>query len=222
MSTRPPRAALAALCLPMLIVSMDVSVLFFAVPFIASDLNPSATQQLWIFDIYGFVLAGLLFLEHGLIKMIGFPGPGPETLPPMILIAGLIETFGGLLLVLGLFTRPAAFLSSGLMAAAYWCAETAKFELPVRTLEDTPQGLVQVHRVPLGVVADELEGREIILGVRPEQISLGKLNNVREALDICRTSRTSRNRPPCSSPVHGSAHQGTSKASVNASTTPEG
>ena len=66
------------------------------------------------------IMAGLLFLEHGLIKMIGFPGPGPETLPPMILIAGLIETFGGLLLVLGLFTRPAAFLSSGLMAAAYF------------------------------------------------------------------------------------------------------
>ncbi|MFC0341571.1 DoxX family protein [Paracoccus niistensis] len=66
------------------------------------------------------IMAGLLFLEHGLIKMIGFPGPGPETLPPMILTAGLIETFGGLLIVLGLFTRPAAFLSSGLMAAAYF------------------------------------------------------------------------------------------------------
>jgi len=68
------------------------------------------------------IMAGLLFLEHGLIKMIGFPGPGPETLPPMLLVAGLIETFGGLLLVLGLFTRPAAFLSSGLMAAAYFIA----------------------------------------------------------------------------------------------------
>lgn len=66
------------------------------------------------------IMAGLLFLEHGLIKLIGFPGPGPETLPPMLLVAGLIETFGGLLLVLGLFTRPAAFLSSGLMAAAYF------------------------------------------------------------------------------------------------------
>ena len=66
------------------------------------------------------IMAGLLFLEHGLIKLIGFPGPGPETLPPMLLVAGLIETFGGLLIVLGLFTRPAAFLSSGLMAAAYF------------------------------------------------------------------------------------------------------
>ena len=78
-----------------------------------STLSPHALAALRI-------MAGLLFLEHGLIKMIGFPGPGPETLPPMILVAGLIETFGGLLLVLGLFTRPAAFLSSGLMAAAYF------------------------------------------------------------------------------------------------------
>ncbi len=51
---------LAVLILPILIASMDVSVLFFAVPFIAQDLQPTATQQLWIFDIYGFVLAGLL------------------------------------------------------------------------------------------------------------------------------------------------------------------
>ena len=44
--------------LPLLLVSMDVSVLYFAIPFISPDLEPSATQQLWIFDIYGFVLAG--------------------------------------------------------------------------------------------------------------------------------------------------------------------
>ena len=52
--------ALAVLMLPLLLVSMDVSVLYFAVPFIAGDLEPTATQQLWMFDIYGFVLAGLL------------------------------------------------------------------------------------------------------------------------------------------------------------------
>ena len=51
---------LAVLMLPLLLVSMDVSVLYFAVPFISADLAPSGTQQLWIFDIYGFVLAGLL------------------------------------------------------------------------------------------------------------------------------------------------------------------
>ncbi len=49
-----------ALLLPLLLVSMDVSVLYFAVPFIAQDLEPTSVQQLWIFDIYAFVLAGLL------------------------------------------------------------------------------------------------------------------------------------------------------------------
>ncbi|WP_197080930.1 hypothetical protein [Gordoniibacillus kamchatkensis] len=44
--------ALIVLCLPLMIVSMDVSVLFFAAPAIAADLHPTATQQLWIFDVY--------------------------------------------------------------------------------------------------------------------------------------------------------------------------
>ncbi|MFI1990023.1 MFS transporter [Actinoplanes sp. NPDC020271] len=63
--------ALGVLCLPLLVVSMDVSVLFFAAPFIASDLRPSAVQQLWIFDIYGFVLAGLLLTMGALGDRIG-------------------------------------------------------------------------------------------------------------------------------------------------------
>src|SRR5262245_43598150 len=62
---------LAVLLLPLLLVSMDVSVLYFAVPFIARDLEPSSTQQLWIFDIYGFVLAGLLITMGSLGDRIG-------------------------------------------------------------------------------------------------------------------------------------------------------
>ena len=62
---------LAVLLLPLLLVSMDVSVLYFAVPFISRDLAPSATQQLWIFDIYGFVLAGLLLTMGSLGDRIG-------------------------------------------------------------------------------------------------------------------------------------------------------
>ncbi len=49
--------ALGVLMLPLLLVSMDVSVLYFAIPAISADLEPSGTQQLWIFDIYAFVLA---------------------------------------------------------------------------------------------------------------------------------------------------------------------
>lgn len=62
---------LAVLALPLLLVSMDVSVLYFAVPFISQDLAASATQQLWIFDIYGFVLAGLLITMGALGDRIG-------------------------------------------------------------------------------------------------------------------------------------------------------
>jgi len=63
--------ALAVLCLPLLVVSMDVSVLFFAAPAIAADLHPTALQQLWIFDIYGFVLAGLLLTMGAIGDRIG-------------------------------------------------------------------------------------------------------------------------------------------------------
>ncbi|MFB7933590.1 MFS transporter [Streptomyces sp. NPDC056039] len=75
--TPPARAgrrewtALGVLMLPLLLVSMDVSVLYFAVPAISADLEPSATQQLWIFDIYGFVLAGLLMTMGSLGDRIG-------------------------------------------------------------------------------------------------------------------------------------------------------
>ncbi|AVV40340.1 MFS transporter [Streptomyces sp. P3] len=63
--------ALGVLMLPLLLVSMDVSVLYFAIPAISADLEPSGTQQLWIFDIYAFVLAGLLMTMGSLGDRIG-------------------------------------------------------------------------------------------------------------------------------------------------------
>ncbi|MFJ3235336.1 MFS transporter [Streptomyces sp. NPDC086787] len=63
--------ALGVLMLPLLLVSMDVSVLYFAAPAISADLRPSGTQQLWIFDIYGFVLAGLLMTMGSLGDRVG-------------------------------------------------------------------------------------------------------------------------------------------------------
>lgn len=59
------------LMLPLLLVSMDVSVLYFAVPFLSAELRPTSTEQLWIFDIYGFVLAGLLITMGALGDRIG-------------------------------------------------------------------------------------------------------------------------------------------------------
>ncbi|MGP4045220.1 MFS transporter [Streptomyces sp. 2A115] len=63
--------ALGVLMLPLLLVSMDVSVLYFAVPQISADLRPSGTQQLWIFDMYAFVLAGLLMTMGSLGDHVG-------------------------------------------------------------------------------------------------------------------------------------------------------
>ncbi|MFF1283474.1 MFS transporter [Streptomyces sp. NPDC058299] len=63
--------ALGVLMLPLLLVSMDVSVLYFAAPAISADLHPTGTQQLWIFDIYGFVLAGLLMTMGSLGDRLG-------------------------------------------------------------------------------------------------------------------------------------------------------
>ncbi|MEV8590655.1 MFS transporter [Streptomyces sp. NPDC051180] len=76
-TTEPARAgrrewtALGVLMLPLLLVSMDVSVLYFALPSISADLRPGATEQLWILDTYGFVLAGLLVTMGALGDRVG-------------------------------------------------------------------------------------------------------------------------------------------------------
>jgi putative oxidoreductase len=69
------------------------------------------------------IVVGLLFLEHGLMKLVGFPaamGSGP--LPPLMLAAGIIEVVGGALVTLGFYSRWAAFICSGQMAVAYFIA----------------------------------------------------------------------------------------------------
>ncbi|MFF4185877.1 MFS transporter [Streptomyces sp. NPDC001691] len=63
--------AFVVLLLPLLLVSMDVSVLYFALPSISRELAPSATQQLWIIDVYAFALAGLLITMGSLGDRIG-------------------------------------------------------------------------------------------------------------------------------------------------------
>ena len=68
------------------------------------------------------IVAGFLFLFHGTQKVFGFPGGSTGGARPFHIawIAGPIELIGGVLLMIGLFTRPVAFLCSGLMAFAYW------------------------------------------------------------------------------------------------------
>ena len=74
---------------------------------------------------------GFTFLWHGSQKLFGFPGAVPEGIPDAVLyIAGPIELFGGVLVMIGLMTRWSAFLCSGLMAAAYWIAHGTQAVLP--------------------------------------------------------------------------------------------
>ena len=71
------------------------------------------------------IITALLFMEHGLMKLIQFPGPqpgAPDPLPPMLMAAAWIEVVGGGLVALGLFTRLAAFVCAGQMAFAYFIA----------------------------------------------------------------------------------------------------
>jgi putative oxidoreductase len=69
------------------------------------------------------IVVGLLFLEHGLMKLVGFPAPmGAGPLSPLLLAAGIIEVVGGALVALGFFSRFAAFVCSGQMAFAYFIA----------------------------------------------------------------------------------------------------
>ena len=77
------------------------------------------------------IVAALIFFAHGTQKLLGFPAsdfhPEVLTLP---WIAGCLELVGGGLLIIGLFTRPVAFVLSGLMAAAYWLAHAPKDTFP--------------------------------------------------------------------------------------------
>lgn len=66
------------------------------------------------------LIVGLFYMEHGLIKLFGFPAGHTVVLFSLIGLAGIIETFGGFLVAIGLFTRPAAFIMSGEMAVAYF------------------------------------------------------------------------------------------------------
>jgi len=78
------------------------------------------------------IATGFLFLWHGMQKLLGFPGEMPPGVPAFIIwVAGPIELFGGILVMIGLFTRWAAFLASGLMAFAYWMGHGTRALLPV-------------------------------------------------------------------------------------------
>ncbi|ABQ71166.1 DoxX family protein [Rhizorhabdus wittichii DC-6] len=86
------------------------------------------------------IMSGLLFLAHGTQKYLSFPGGERAgsgwALDNPAAFAGIVEFGAGLLIALGLFTRPAAFLASGTMAVAYFIGHMPKNFWPVNNMGD--------------------------------------------------------------------------------------
>ena len=97
-------------------------------------MNTDSLETVWAPRILSIlrIVAALLFFEHGTAKLLGFP---PSDYSPEVLslswIAGALELVGGALLIVGLFTRPVAFILAGEMAFAYWMAHAPKSAFPL-------------------------------------------------------------------------------------------
>jgi putative oxidoreductase len=96
---------------------------------------PASWQAVWAPRVLSIlrIVSGLTFMEHGTQKWLNFPPLGkaaPQFLS-MSGFGGMLELVGGCLLVLGLFTRPVAFLLSGEMAIAYWMSHAPRAFFPV-------------------------------------------------------------------------------------------
>jgi putative oxidoreductase len=79
-------------------------------------------------------MSGLLLMQHGTAKLLGFPALpmfADLQIGSMVGIAGIIELVGGALLVVGLFTRAAAFIASGMTAVAYFMVHAPKSFMPI-------------------------------------------------------------------------------------------
>ena len=80
------------------------------------------------------LMAGLLFMEHGTQKLLGFPSypaSGAPAIGTLLWVGGIIELTCGFLIAIGLLTRPAAFLASGMCAAAYFIFHAPKSFFPI-------------------------------------------------------------------------------------------
>lgn len=128
---------------------------------IADRLLPYAPYALAVLRI----MVALLFIEHGTQKLFGFPAPQAETtMPTLTIVAGILETFGGLLVLVGFLTRPAAFTLSGMMAVAYWLFHAPQSFFPVHNMGDAAilfcfTFLYLVFAGPGAWSVDEMRGR---------------------------------------------------------------
>ncbi|MBB3741826.1 putative oxidoreductase [Rhizobium sp. BK591] len=95
----------------------------------------SSFERLSAYRPYGLaalrIITALLFIEHGTMKLFGFPASQMSgSLPPLMLFAALLELIGGILILIGLLTRPVAFLLAGEMAVAYFMAHAPSSFFP--------------------------------------------------------------------------------------------
>jgi putative oxidoreductase len=91
------------------------------------------------------IVAGVVYMSFGTMKLVGFPPP-PPVMPPitpmsLLWIAGVIEVLGGTAIILGLFTRPVAFVLSGEMAVAYFHSH-----FPLSVFPTTNMGTPAIRR----------------------------------------------------------------------------
>jgi putative oxidoreductase len=79
------------------------------------------------------IVTGLLFLQHGTQKLLSFPDASKPMvdIASLMGLAGIIEFVGGILFIIGLFTRPVAFIAAGFTAVAYWMAHAPQGIYPI-------------------------------------------------------------------------------------------
>jgi putative oxidoreductase len=111
------------------------------------------------------IVTGLTFMAHGIIKLFGFPAgaqPGQQEIMTLMGIGGILETVGGALIILGLFTRPTAFILSGMMAVAYWMFHAPSSPYPAVNGGDAAIlfSFIFLYLVAAGPGAWSLDGRK--------------------------------------------------------------
>ena len=96
-------------------------------------MNPNSVSAVWSPRILSVlrIMVGLLFLEHGTSKLLGFPVTPAGGQVVLMGLSGILELVGGALVALGLFTRAAAFIVSGEMAVAYFMAHAPQGFFPL-------------------------------------------------------------------------------------------
>ena len=137
---------------------------------LASNLTRWEPQALGVLRI----ITGLLFLEHGTQKFMSFPpgehaGIGWSFANPGA-YAGIVELIAGILITIGWFTRPAAFLASGTMAVAYWMAHAPQNFFPVNNAGDAAIlfCFIFLYFVFAGPGALSIDGRATAIEVREQ------------------------------------------------------